>query len=287
MSETNYYTPETIEAARDRLDSEGFTKVVAGGQTLTLLLRQDLVDVDALVDVSEVPDLSGIELSDGAATVGAATTYKQLAANELSDRVGMLGDACAVVGDRQVRAMGTVGGALGHADPAFDLVPTLCCLNAEIGLGSTDGERTIPIDEYLVGHMRTDRDPGELIERVRFPLDPGMGSAYQKHARTEDGWATVGVAAAVSVADGRFEDVRVGLAAVADTAIRSPAVEEALSGDAVAEDRVAAASEAVTADVDPLDDLSGSAEYKASLAPVLVERAIGTAVERAGGDPWN
>ncbi|MEF8825092.1 MAG: FAD binding domain-containing protein, partial [Halapricum sp.] len=189
MSETAYYTPETVTAARDRLAGTGFRKVVAGGQTLTLLLRQDLIEADALVDVGDVPALSGIAVENGTATVGATTTYRYLAAHGLGDQVAMLCEACSVVGDRQVRNMGTVGGALGHADPAFDLLPVLCCLDAEVDLGCPDGERTVPIEEYLVGHMRTAREPEELIERVRFPIDPEMGSAYEKHARTEDGWA--------------------------------------------------------------------------------------------------
>jgi carbon-monoxide dehydrogenase medium subunit len=284
MSETAYYTPETVEHARQHLATEEFVKVVAGGQTLMLLVRQGFVDADALVDVSDVSTLSGIDVADGTATIGATTTYRELATHDLGSQVAMLGETATVVGDRQVRAMGTVGGALGHADPAFDLLPTLCCLDAEIDLGSTDGERTVPIERYLVGHMRTECEPDELIERVRFDVDSEMGTAYEKHARVEDGWATVGTAAAVTTAAGRFEDVRVGLAAVADTAIRSPAVEDALVGEPATDDAIEAASEAVVEDIDPLDDLSGSAEYKRSLAPTLVERTLGTALDRAGGE---
>jgi len=284
MSETAYYTPETVEGARQHLGSEAFVKVVAGGQTLMLLIRQGFVDADALVDVGDVPALSRIDVTDGTVTIGATTTYRELAEHDLGSQVTMLGEACTVVGDRQVRTMGTVGGALGHADPAFDLLPTLCCLDAEIHLGSTESERTVPIEQYLVGHMRTDRDPDELIEAVSFDIDPGMGTAYEKHARVEDGWATVGVAAAVTTAENRFEDVRVGLTAVADTAVRSPAVEDALVGQPVTDEAIEAASEAVVEDIDPLDDLSGSAEYKRSVAPALVERAIGTALDREGGE---
>ena len=284
MSETVYHTPKTVEGARQHLATEEFVKVVAGGQTLMLLVRQGFVDADALVDVSGVSALSGIDVADGTATIGATTTYRELSEHDLGGQLAMLGEASTVVGDRQVRTMGTVGGALGHADPAFDLLPTLCCLDAAVELGSTEGTRTVPIEQYLVGHMRTDRDPDELIERVRFDVDPRMGTAYEKHSRVEDGWATVGVAAAVTTEAGRFEDVRVGLTAVADTAVRSPAVEDALVGQPVSEDTIEAASEAVVEDIDPLDDLSGSAAYKRSLAPALVERAIGSALERTGGE---
>lgn len=285
MSETAYATPETVDAARSRLaDGEGHTKVVAGGQSLMLLVRQGFVDADTLVDVSDVQALNGVEVDRETVRLGAATTYSDLAAHDLADRVGMLGDACAVIADPQIRTQGTVGGALGHADPAFDLPPTLCCLDAVVEVGSVDGERAIPIEDFLVGHMTTDCRADELIEAVRFEADPELGTAYEKHAQNGDGWAAVGAAAAVATTDGRVEDVCVALTAVADTAIRSPAVEDALVGESANQDRIEAASERVVEDVDPLDDRSGSAAYKERLAPVIVRRAIERAIERSGGD---
>lgn len=284
MTETAYARPESVESARRRLaDSDGMTKVVAGGQTLMLLVRQGFVDADTLVDVTDVPELNGVTVDDNTARIGAATTYSDLAGHDLAETVGMFGDACEVIADPQVRNMGTIGGALGHADPAFDLPPTLCCLDAVVEIGSADGERSIPVADFLVGHMTTDLQPTELIEGVRFSVDSERGSAYEKHAQGGDGWAAVGVAAAVRVDDGQFADVRVSLAAVADTAIRSQAVERALTGEIVRETSIATASEAVLDDIDPLDDRSGSAAYKEHLAPVMVERALERALERAGG----
>ncbi|MEF8851007.1 MAG: FAD binding domain-containing protein [Haloarculaceae archaeon] len=292
--EVDYYAPETVDTARRRLaEATGVTEVVAGGQTLSLLVRHRLVDADALVDVSGVPALSGVSVTDGTAVVGATTTYAGLAAHDLSDRVAMLGDACEVIADRQVRTLGTVGGAVCHADPAFDVLAPLRCLDADLRIGGVDGERRVPLAEFVRGHMRTDLGDDELLETVRFdlpgapsePPDGWTGSAYEKHAAVEGGWPAVGVAACVTLANGAFADVRVGLTAVADTTVRSPGVEAALTGEPVAESAVAAASEAVTGDVDPIDDQSGSAEYKRRLAPTLVERALATAVRRAEGSP--
>jgi carbon-monoxide dehydrogenase medium subunit len=282
MSETEYYTPTTVADARHRLAGDGVRRVVAGGQTLMLLLREGVVDADALVDIDNVPALSGVSIDDGTARIGATTTYRELASHDVAGRVAMFGDVCGVVGDRQVRTMGTVGGALAHADPALDLLPALCCLDATVALGSDEGERTVPVTEFLAGRMQTDCRSDELIESVTVDLGVA-GSAYEKHAEAENGWPTVGVAAAVTLDDGRFVDVRVALSAVADTTVRSPATEEALVGEPVGEDAIATASDAVVADIDPVSDSSGSAAYKERLAPVVVERALGRAVERAGG----
>jgi|AntRauTorcE11898_2_1112593.scaffolds.fasta_scaffold00099_47 carbon-monoxide dehydrogenase medium subunit len=283
----DYFAPESVADARRRLaEEEGFVKVVAGGQTLMLLFRQGFVQADALVDVSRLPELSGLSTGDGRARVGATTTYADLAAHEVADRVTMLGEACNGIADRQVRNAGTIGGALCHADPAFDIVPPLLCLDAEVSIASEDGHRRLPLSAFLVGHMRTDLGPDELLEGVAFdlPAPEQSGSAYEKHAAVDDGWTTVGAATLVTVSDGTFFDVRVGLTAVADTAVRSPAVESALVGNPVTEDAIEAASEEVIADIDPLDDLSGSAEYKRGLAGTLVARSLATATDRAGGD---
>lgn len=283
---SDYFAPESVADACQRLaEEEGLVKVVSGGQTLMLLFRQGFLQADALVDISHLPELSGISTEDDRARVGATTTYADLAAHAVADRVTMLGEACNGIADRQASNVGTIGGALCHADPAFDIVPPLLCLDADVLIASEGDHRRLPLSAFLLGHTRTDLRPDELLERVAFDLpDPQQsGSAYKKHAAVDNGWATVGAAALVTVSDGTFSDVCVGLTAVADTAVRSPAVESALVGTPVTEDAIEAASEEVTADIDPQDDRSGSAEYKRGLAPTLVARSLTTATERAGG----
>lgn len=285
-SDVAYHAPESIPEAHRRLDrTDGFVKVIAGGQTLALLLRHGLVDADALVDVGGISGLAGVTVEDTTASVGSATTYAALADHELSDRIGMLGDACAVIGDRQVRNLGTVGGAVCHADPAFDIVAVLCCLDADLRLGSVAGRRTVSLEEFLVGHMRTDLGESELLEAAILDL-PGerTGTAYEKHSATEVGWSTIGAAARVTVENGRITDAGVALAAVADTAVRAPSVEAELVGESATHPAFAAAGEAVVDDIDPIDDNSGSAAYKRGIAPVIVERSLQAAARRAGGD---
>lgn len=282
--ETDYFRPESIPAAQRRLaDTDGFTKVVAGGQTLSLLVRQGLVDADALVDVGDVPDLSGVAVEGKKAKIGATTTYAALRGDRLADRVGVLDDACSVVGDRQVRTMGTVGGAVCHADPALDVVAALLCLDARVTVGSVAGRRTVSFDDFLVGHMRTALADDELLASITVDV-PGekTGTAYEKHAPVETTWATVGAATWLTVESGTITDARVALTAVADTAVRSPAVEGALVGDSADGETLATASEAVVEDIDPIDDGAASAAYKRELAPTIVERSLARAVERAG-----
>jgi carbon-monoxide dehydrogenase medium subunit len=282
--EVDYYAPESIPAAQRRLaDTDGFVKVLAGGQTLSLLLGQGLLDADALVDVGDIPSLSGVTAEDERAEIGAATTYAALRESALTDRIGALADACSVVGDRQVRTMGTVGGAVCHADPALDVVAVFQALDATLTVGSIAGRRTAPIDDFLVSHMRTDLDDEELLESITVDV-PGAqtGTAYEKHAAVETTWATVGAAAWLTVESGTIIDARVALTAVADTAVRSPVVEAALVGEPAAQESLAAASEEVVEDIDPIDDGAASAAYKRKLAPTIVERSLVRSLERAG-----
>lgn len=290
--DTEYRRPGSIERVREDLDGrEGTVKVVAGGQSLSLLMRQDLIHPDVLIDVTDVPELRGIDETDGdRIDVGAAVTYAELAADRRFPDRGMGGvpDATSVIADRQIKRMGTIGGAVAHADPSLDILPILRCFDAQLRIGSVDGMRRVSLDEFFVGYMTTDLASNELIERIEMAVPPRpTGSAYVKHSSIEGGWPTVGVATRVTLEDGAVATSRVALAAVDDSPFRSHTVEDALQDRPV--DVLGGDLESICArvgeDIDPLDDLSGSASYKKSLAPVLTQRSLTRAIDRATGEP--
>lgn len=288
-AETEYRTPGTLEEARELLDTHGRgAKIIAGAQSAMLMMRQGLLNPDAYVDINDVPDLQSVTVDEDAVRIGGTTTYNELESHDVADEVHALGDATHVIADRQVRNMGTVGGAVAHADASLDIVPPLLCLDATVHVGSVDGARTIPLSDFLAGYMETALEDNELLEAIEFPLpDAEAGTAYEKHSNVAGGWATVGAGSLVTLSeDGEtFENVRLALAAVAETAIRATAVEEALAGQQVEEDAVRGAIRNELEDeIDPLDDISGSRSYKIELTKNLAERSIGSAVERAGGE---
>lgn len=282
-SETEYLRPQTREEARDLLAEYGADATVAGGgQSLMLMLRLDLVDTDRIVDISSVPAYSGVTEDDGTVTIGATTTYAELKAGA-AEGCPQLDDAASVIADEQVRNMGTVGGAISHADPYLDVVPPLFTLDARVHVWSPDGERTVDLADFLHGHMVTDLEKGELVEGIAFDRSAANpGAAYDKRAKIKGGWGTVGVGVNVAVDDGVFADAAVALSGAHETAIRSPAAEDALVGAVVSDETVDAAADAVTDDIDPVSDLSGSRTYKERLASVYTRRTLHTALERAG-----
>lgn len=286
VDEPDYYVPETVEEAARRLaETDGSAKVVAGGQTLTLLLRQGFLEPNVFLDVTSIQSMSGISNDGERVDIGATTTYEDLLAHEVSSNVEMLDDACSVIGDRQVRGLGTVGGAMCHADPALDIIAPLYTLDASVTLVSEDDHRTVPLGEFFVGHMQTARGETELLTSIRchLPATEQWGTAYEKHARVEGGWATVGVAATIGLTDETISDARIALTAVADSSVRASTAEAELIGERASEQAIERASQAVAADIDPIDDVSGSAPYKTQLAETLTERTLRRAIDRAGG----
>jgi carbon-monoxide dehydrogenase medium subunit len=289
MSESTpgYRRPDTLEETCDLLaEHEHDARLVAGGQSVSLLLRQDLLDPSVIVDVSDLEALDGIRVEEDGVRIGGTTTYAALGDHEVARTHEVFGDAVAVIADEQVRNLGTVGGAVAHADPSLDVLPPLLCLDATVHLAGPDGSRSVAFEDLYTGYMATDLDQDEVIEAITVERPSGPdGSAYEKYATVEGGWATVGVASRLELATegDRIASARVALAAVADTPVRARAAEEHLEGHPPTADRLTAASERIPADIEPLEDLAGSAAYKESLAVRLGERSLERSAGRASG----
>ncbi len=283
----SYHLPLDLVSALTLLaEHEGSAKIVAGGQSIMLLLRQGFLSPETFVDISCIPELSEIAIIDGVVHVGAATTYSSLENSTEIQPYSVLSDSLHVIADPQIRNLGTIGGALGHADPSLDIVPPLLCLDANVVLKSLNETRIVSLSDFHQEYMTADLSEDELIHSITFSnLTGPHGGAYEKVANVEGGWPTVGVAAQVVLDDNLsiISDVKIALAAVGDTAIRSPSMEKSLIGSTISMDSISKSSKLVSQDIDPLDDLSGSAEYKSHLACVLSQRALTKAINRAGG----
>ena len=281
-----YHRPDSIEAVHELLARYGpNAKLVAGGQSLSLLLRQDMLDPSALIDISRVSALSGIEEEADRVRIGGTTTYADLEAYLSSTRIPVLTDAVDVLADQQVRNMGTIGGALSHADPHLDIVPPLVCLDSQIMISTETGTRQIPVEQFSSGYLETDLGPTELLKDVAFTRRSGTSGAYIKLSPIHGGWATVGVATSITVSDdgGQITSGRIALAGVGATVVRASTAEEELSGAAPSERSLRTVAQAVQEDIDPMSGLSGSAEYKSTVATNLTVRSLKRALDRVGG----
>jgi carbon-monoxide dehydrogenase medium subunit len=280
-----YVRPSSVDEAVTALADED-AKVLAGGQSLIPLLRLRLAAPTVLVDLGAA-GLRGVSDDGDTLVIGAMTTHASILRDPLVARyAALLAQATATVGDRQVRHLGTVGGALAHADPAGDLPAVAVALDATMEIAGPGGRRTVPAEEFFVDYLTTALGPDEVLTAVRVPKREGWASHYEKFSRVAQGWALVGAAVLVRRENGGITEARVALTNVGPTPVRARAVEAALAGaDGDLQAAVTAAAAHAGEGTQPSDDLSASAAYRAHLARVLTERAVLRAVgvtERAG-----
>jgi carbon-monoxide dehydrogenase medium subunit len=280
-----YQAPTTIEEAVQQLGQGGDAKVIAGGHSLLPLMKLGLAQPETLVDLRRIASLREIRTeADGTIVIGALATHRDIAHDEtVRAKLTALADAAGEVGDLQVRARGTIGGSLAHADSAADEPAPTLAYDATIRAIGPRGRRDIAARDYFKGTFETALAENEIIAEIRFPAPAGRtGGAYAKFAHPASGFAVTGVAAVVTIkSDGSVERAAIGVSGVAAAAYRATVAEKALTGtkgDAKAiADAAAKAAEGIVA----LSDLAASADYRKHLVTVYAKRAIERAIQRA------
>ncbi len=280
-AEFEYHRPTSLDEAISLLGEVEGSRAIAGGHSLLPMMKLRLANPPALVDLAGIPGLDGIS-GNGDLTIGALATHASVAASEVAIGIApVVPETAALVGDRQVRNCGTMGGSVAHADPGADYPTLLKALGATITATGSDGEREIAADDFFRGMFATALEPGELVTSVKVPATgAGTGAAYLKHAHPASRYAVVGVAAVVTVENGSCTSARVTVGGL--TAPPVDAAVESLVGGTGSEEAIAAAAEKVP---ESLGDVSGdtyaSGEYRKHLASVLAKRALRKAFERA------
>jgi aerobic carbon-monoxide dehydrogenase medium subunit len=277
-----YAAPTSLDEAL-RLLQDPEAKILAGGHSLLPLMKLRLAQPRLLVDIGRIPGLDYVRAEDGQVAIGAMATYRQIqSAQEIHQRVPMLAECVHEVGDPQVRAKGTLAGALAHADPAGDVPAAVLALGGTVRAVSSSGERDISLDEFFVDMLTTALQDGEIIREVRLQAhQPGAGGAYEKFDQPASHYALTGVAAVVALDGNTIRSVRLGVTGVGPKAYRPTQIEQALAGQAATEDAVRAAVQPIVDGIDVLGDIHASPEYRSHLARVLARRAILKAAERA------
>ncbi|MDP9321452.1 MAG: xanthine dehydrogenase family protein subunit M [Chloroflexota bacterium] len=279
----DYRAATSVEEAVRLLSGAPDAKVLAGGHSLLPLMKFGLAQPSLLVDIGRIAALRGIH-ENGGITIGALTTHQTIADDATCRaRLAALSEAAAAVGDVQVRARGTIGGSLAHADPSADEQACVLAFDATLRAIGPKGERTIAAGDFFKGVLETALGSDEILTSVQFPGSrPGTGSAYAKFPNPASGFAIVGVAAVVTVAkDGKVERAAIGVTGAAERPFRATAAERALVGTKADAAAIAAAAAKAGEGVQLSSDLSSSAEFRAQLLTVHARRALSRAVEAA------
>jgi aerobic carbon-monoxide dehydrogenase medium subunit len=291
MNRFDYHVPASLDETFGLLDKLGEdARLVAGGTALIILMKQNLVRPAALVSLARVPGLSGVATENGGVRIGATTTHRAVETSEpVRSRLPVLAETMRRVATMRIRNVGTLGGNLAHADPNQDPPVTLIALGASVELAAAGGERTVPVEEFFSDYYETVLRPGELVKAIHVPgLPARAGAVYQKFLpRTADDYATVAVAAVVSLDESgeRCQDLRLALGSVGPTPVRARAAEAVLRGQVPTPEAIREAAAAVAAEVDPITDIRGSADYKRDMAVVWARRTLEQAFAQAKGAP--
>lgn len=280
-------TPTSLDEALSLMATpDSDVKVLAGGQSLLVLLRFGLVAPETLVSLKQIAELKVIsENPEGELTIGATVTQHDLGRDErIQDRYTALAEAAAAVASPPVRRLGTIGGNLSHADPTSDPPVALIALGAEVEIASVGGRRRIPVEDLFADYMETVLQPDELLVAVHLPPPTAhFGSAYLKHRVRGIDTALVGVGVGLTLSDDgtACHDVRLGLAAAGVTPLRAVEAEATLRKQPMNEATLNNAAEAAASECAPLDDTEASEWYRREMVKVFVRRAVMIASDRA------
>lgn len=279
MVSYDYVAPRSLEEAIGLLAAHGEdAHLIAGGVSLVLMLRQQLLTPSLLVGLRGIDELRGITVdNEGGLRIGAAATHRMVErALAVREYAPALADAFGQVATVRIRNQGTVGGNLAHADPAQDPPTILLALDAVAHAVGASGRRDIPIEDLFLDYFETSLEPTEILTAVSVPPRPsGANAVYVKFLPgSKDDYATVAVAVSGVAAGGGWTNLRVACGAAGPTPLRIPAAEAVLEGGSLDDAAIARAAELVGEAVDPIADVRGSADYKREMAVVWTRRAL-------------
>jgi aerobic carbon-monoxide dehydrogenase medium subunit len=281
----SYHAPASVKEAVSLLASLENARVLAGGQSLLPMLNMRFATPDHIIDINRIPDLTGISVRDDEVVIGAMTRQRELEFSaDIRERLPLMHEALQLVGHRQTRNRGTIGGSLCHLDPAAELPCVAAAYDAIVEVVSEAGVREVPFPEFPLGYLTPALEPGEMVRAIRFPLWPkNAGAAFVEFARRHGDFAVVSVAALVLLdAGGKVARASLTLGGVGSGPLRMPEVEGALTGQALTPEAIKAASEACSA-LEIEDDPYTPAHYRRHLCRTLAARALETAASRANG----
>ena len=282
-----YREPNTLGEAIEILIGEGPRALpLAGGTDLLVRMKQGVVAPSLLVNLKRIAGLDRIERSAaGGMTIGPLTPIAAVERSEsLRQSYPVLIQAAGLLGSPSIRRLATLGGNVGRASPAADMVPALIALKARIFAEGPAGENEIPIDAFFKGPGSTVLAPAEIITAIFLPDPaPAAGAAYLKLGRREGmDCALVGVAAALSLGRGdRVVEARLAIASCGPVPLRAESAEAVLLAGPLDEDRLREAARATAGNSCPITDMRACSDYRKEMVEVLAYRALRAAWQTA------
>ncbi len=282
----NYHRATILNDALEMLDEyRDDCKIICGGQSLLILMRQGLVAPENLIDIKSIKDLSYIEYdSKQGLRIGAATTHRDIEKSPLIKKhFPELAEMEKNLASIQTRNWGTIGGNLAHGDPASDPAPILIASTATVKLASKKGERSIPLEEFFIDIFETALEEGELLTEIQVPKRPKKTAiVYEKFNIIKNHQGIVSVAVSITAAEDGLgcKDARIVLGAAGATPIRAKEAEKMQTGKKIDPKLLARVGKRASDECDPVSDIHATESYRRFLVEALTAKVARKAWER-------
>ncbi len=286
LPHTDYVKAESVAGALELMNRPGADiRLLAGGTDLLVDLRERRRAPALLVDISEVGELAQIRVEDAALQIGAGVKVAALREHPaVQAEFPALAEAARWFADYLTRNKATIGGNLANASPGADFLVPLLALDASVVIASPSGDRTVPLDAFVLGPRQTALGRGELLRSVVLPRPAPAGQAYEKLGLKHGGAiAVVSSVVLMDVEGGRCARVQMALGAAAPRPFRATAAEALLEGQPLSAERAEQAAALAAGAAQPITDVRGSQEYRRAMVRALVRRGIDTAYAAALG----
>lgn len=288
LHEFEYYSPKTKNEALELIEKLGDeAKILAGGTDLIIQLKEQMLTTDNIIDISGIDEIKGIVCEDGkGAEIGAVTTIEEMEfSKELKEKYGALAYAAGQIGSNQVRCMGTIGGNCCNASPCADTVPSLCAYGAKVVISSKNGEREMPVEDFILGNRSISLEPNEMVTKFVIPELKAKSGCHYGYVGLRDAMEIdlASLAANITLeADGEtIKDAKVVMGSVYFKPLISQQIPELLKGNKLTEDLLVKIGKAAQDEAKPISDVRASAEYRREVIDALARRIVKEAYEAA------
>jgi carbon-monoxide dehydrogenase medium subunit len=281
-----YFAPKTVKEALSLLSKyKDEAKMIAGGQSMLVVMRQRLLTPEYVIDIKGLTDLEYIKYDEKQGLrIGALTIHRDIEKSSVIQKnFAVLSEMEGNLATIQTRNWGTIGGNLCHGDPAGDPAPVFIALKAKLKLASSAGERAVDMEEFSEDYLEVALESGEMLTEIQIPTPaPHTGTAYEKLMVMKGDMGVVGAAVSVTLdSKDSCQDARIALSNCASVPLRAKKAEKVLIGKAINDALLAEAGEVASSEADPPADVHGSVEYRREMIKVFVKRVAQIALEKA------
>jgi len=283
MIKFDYCEPASVPDACALLNEHGEdARLIAGGTALLIFIRMRILNPRVIISLAKIPEFDTIRFDPkNGLTIGAGARHRDIELHPaVREHYPLLHETFRKVAQPRIRNMATLGGNLCQGDPLTDPGASLLALDAEAVLASSKGKRTVPLAEFFVDYYQTAIGHGEILTEIRLP--PPVAGLRWSHIkflpRSQEDFATVGVALTLMMQGDTCDDVRLALNSVAPTILRARRAEDIVRKQKINDRLISEMAEVAASETDPIDDNRGSAEYKREMVKVMVRRAAAAAL---------